>query len=147
MFRLRHYGWLLLLWRVGGFTLGGESGPRVGICQHKDCCRQWTHTQSLPETWQDLLPPDTQVQVEASGCLGECGQGPNVLLHAAGANDPVLVHGLSTPLDVAAALEQHFDMRVPSKLLAAVTVLDKARKGTSLQLYGYNIRVASKLVW
>ena len=146
--RRHNWDWRLLLLLpslVTGFHLFGNNGPRessstppkVQICQHKDCCRQWTLPQSsLAETLQDLLPPDVMLDVETTGCLSECGKGPNLvlLLHNHNNNtstspDPILLHGVTGPLHLATELEQHLGIRIPSKLLAAVTVLQKARQG------------------
>lgn len=128
----------------------------VRICQNKDCCRQWTLEQTLPETLQDLLPPDVSpaVQVQVTSCLSQCGKGPNVMMiikqqqpQDASSPTEVLLQGVDSPSALAAELQLFLGIRVPSKLLAAVTVMEKARKGTlyacTYILYGYNIRVAS----
>lgn len=126
-----------------GFSLGGGGGRpqhKVQICQNKDCCRQWTLTSTnLVETLQDLLPADDvmNVHIESTGCLSQCGKGPNIMMIFNDDDDdkkknrePVLLHAVGGPHQLAQELQHHFGVRIPSKLLAAVTVMDKARKGT-----------------
>lgn len=122
---------------IGGLSFGrsgggGNNNPRVQICQNKHCCQQWPHQQDLPNTLLDLLPPDVDVDIEVTGCLSECGKGPNMifLLHKKDRSS-VLLHAMNGPMHVAGELEDHFGIRVPSKLVAAVTVMDKASKGMS----------------
>ena len=146
---------LLVVWCCGilttttttAFALGSSSSSGLltaEICQNKDCCRQWTTTmtttQSLPETLQDLLPPDNLlaggVQIQVTGCLSQCGKGPNLVLHHDNnkdrkKSDSTLVHGVTSPVVLAQVLHEHWDIHVPSKLLAAVSVMEKARKGMS----------------
>lgn len=127
----------------------GLSSPRVvRVCQNKHCCRQWTHQQNLPETFLELLPPDVNgnngggcgiisnnnnIEIEVTGCLSECGKGPNLVLNYKKHEDPqqrqVFLQGMTGPIQLAQELQEHFGIRVPSKLLAAATVMDKARKG------------------
>jgi hypothetical protein len=147
---------LSVLPAAAAFSFGNRSAdPKVKVCQNKDCCRQWTFQQSLPETLQDLLPPDAKLDIEATSCLNQCGKGPNLTLHKADRSQ-VQLSGVSGPMHLAEELEEHFEVRVPSKLVAAVTVMEKAKKGmflarewwwtgsTALCNDGYNIRVASK---
>ena len=136
---------LLPMTATTAFHLGhnrGEQQPQpheVRICQNKDCCRQWTLAQNLPETVQDLLPPDAApVQVQATGCLSQCGKGPNLTMQnnnnnqngLASSSQQVMLHAVQGPMALAAELQEQLGIRVPSKLLASVTVMDKARKGT-----------------
>ena len=133
-----------------GFNLGNSNSNnnkpppphKVRICQNKDCCRQWTlEQQGLPETLQDLLPPDaaaagsSAVQVESTGCLSQCGKGPNLTMQNNHNNAPVMLHAVDGPVALARALQDELGIRVPSKLLAAVTVMEKARKGTYHTIY------------
>jgi hypothetical protein len=123
---------LCVLPAVAAFSFGNRAAdPKVKVCQNKDCCRQWTFQQSLPETLQDLLPPDAKVDIEATSCQSQCGKGPNLTLHKADRSQ-IHLQGVSGPMHVAEELEEHFDVRVPSKLVAAVTVMEKAKKGRFL---------------
>ena len=139
----------LLLSTTEAFNVFGSSSNNnnkqqpheVRICQNKDCCRQWTLEQTLPETLQDLLPPDVSpaVQVQVTSCLSQCGKGPNVMMiikqqqqaqDSSASSTEVLLQGVDSPSALAAELQLYLGIRVPSKLLAAVTVMEKARKGT-----------------
>ena len=146
------------------------SNKKVLVCQNKECCRKWSLSQSLPETILDLLPPPSTENsndnyndvVEISGCLSQCDKGPNVMLSSSSPSEPLsLRHGVQGPRQVAEALKEHWQMDVPSKLVAAVTVMNKARLGMyihgcmrtttfcffcscSFLGHGYNIRVASR---
>lgn len=123
---------LLFVWLVGSTVLGlpfGKTRPaKVLVCQNKDCCRQWPHQQGLPDTLQDLLPPHVDVSVEVTGCLSQCGKGPNIVLHKSDGSH-ITLNSMSGPMHLVVELEDHFEIRIPSKLVAAVTVMDKARKG------------------
>lgn len=49
---------------------------RVQVCQHTTCLKDGSA--ALLQTWQAL--PLSDVAVVASGCLGNCGNGPTVLV-------------------------------------------------------------------
>ena len=72
-----------------------------------------------------------QARHEATSCLNQCGKGPNLTLHKADRSQ-VQLSGVSGPMHLAEELEEHFEVRVPSKLVAAVTVMEKAKKGMFL---------------
>ena len=129
----------------------------VRTCQNKDCCKQWTLTyQGLPEVLQDLLTPEIapRVHVEGTGCLSLCGKGPNMELQSNQQSSAFTLNGMSGSMSLALELEERLEIEVPSKLIAAVTVLEKAAKGESMKCPccsmfitfhgpGCNIRVAN----
>lgn len=121
---------------VIAFSFGGKQTPtphKVRVCQNKDCCRQWKHAQNLPETLQDLLPPDANVEMEVSGCLSQCGKGPNLMVqnnnNHQGGSSQTIVQGVTGPLSLVDELQDQLGISVPSKLVAAVTVMEKATRG------------------
>lgn len=102
----------------------------VQVCQNKDCCKRWSMTyQRLPEILQDLLPPDvaSRVEVETTGCFSLCGKGPNICMKKSGSQE-VYLNGITGPMTLADDLEEHLSIKIPSKLVAAVTVMEKAQK-------------------
>jgi hypothetical protein len=122
---------------------------RIQVCQNKDCRQRWSLQTPLPEVVHDLLSAGnvastTHVpfRVESTGCLSQCGQGPNVcVINASGdsgaavaaaagtTGSEVYLNGLSTPIAVVSQLEDALSTSIPSKLLAAVTVLERAQNG------------------
>jgi NADH:ubiquinone oxidoreductase subunit E len=100
----------------------------IQVCQNKDCCQRWKLQTPLPDVLHDLLLLENseRVQMETTSCLGQCGKGPNVCV-----NGEVYLRGLCDAVTVAAQLESLISIPVPSKLLAAVNVLEKAQTGTS----------------
>lgn len=75
----------------------------------------------------DLLGP--KVAIESTGCLGQCQHGPNICLKG---KDELIMNDISNPTAAVAHLEAFASIEVPSKLLAAVNVLEKAKQGMCL---------------
>jgi len=102
----------------------------IQVCQNKDCCQRWSMSyEQLPEILQDLLPPDVRdsVQVETSSCLSNCGKGPNMAVKRVGSKG-FFLNGITGPMILRDELEERMDIKIPSKLVAAVTVIEKAQK-------------------
>jgi hypothetical protein len=113
----------------------GNSSPkvRIQVCQNKDCCSRWSGSGSLVDALQDLIPPESVtagVTVEATGCLSRCGTGPNVCLKLAGSPDTQL-HEVENAVAASVKLQTATagSIQLPPKLLAAVSVMEKAQKG------------------
>eukprot|EP00977_Amphora_coffeiformis_P027316 scaffold34603_cov212-Amphora_coffeaeformis.AAC.9 len=124
--------WIALLLLLSAAPATRGLSFKIQVCQNKDCCRQWKHPQNLPETLQDLLPPDAApVEVEITGCLSQCGKGPNLVLHNSGASSSQLVQGVVGPLQLADELQDYMGIHVPSKLVAAATVMEKATRASA----------------
>jgi len=116
-------------------AVGLSSSSKVRVCQNRDCCRQWKHPQNLPETLQDLLSPDADsVEVEITGCLSQCGKGPNLLIthsdSGTSSSSSQLVQGVTDPVLLSNELKDRLGIRVSSKLVAAVTVMGRATQGS-----------------
>jgi len=146
MVRYRYLLSVLLLFPV---VLSWSNSPktRVQVCQNKDCCQRWTLSTPLPETLQDLLPPKADsVEIESTGCLSQCGKGPNLCIKTK--MQEQCVHGVINAAMLAVQLGE-VDGKVPSKLLAAVNVMEKAQKGKQYiqkRLTAAFFRVARKFV-
>lgn len=113
---------------IASMSLPSSSPLQVSVCQNKDCCSRWKHTTPLPEVLSDMLGGDAHTEVATTSCLGQCGNGPNVCVHAPKLGDMYL-RGLEDATMAAAHLEALTDVQIPSKLLAAVNVLEKAQRG------------------
>lgn len=97
---------------------------QIQVCQNKSCCKGWKHSVPLPEVMRDLLGPD--VAIESTGCQGQCQNGPNICLKQ---KEELMLNDISNPTTAAAHVEAFSSIEIPSKLLAAVNVLEKAKRG------------------
>lgn len=102
------------------------SVPHIQVCQNKDCCQRWRHQTPLPDVLTDLL--QDAVTIETTSCLSQCGKGPNLSVRTAKGEEQL--HKIDNPTVAVAVLEEALAVKVPSKLLAAVNVLEKAQTGT-----------------
>ena len=103
----------------------------IQVCQNKDCCQRFEGSTNLVRTLYDLLPPSTakDVKIESSGCLSQCGKGPNMSVQKNG-KEKILVHGVKDAASAAVELELSCSITPNPTLLAAVNVMEKAQKGT-----------------
>jgi predicted metal-binding protein len=109
---------------------------KILVCQNKDCCQRWTGVAaSLPETLLDLLSDyDTTkrqgIEVETTSCLSKCGKGPNICITRNHPGADCYLHQVTNPTAAAIEIESSFsDVTVHSKLLAAVSCMEKSVKG------------------
>ena len=98
----------------------------IQVCQNKDCCQRWRHQTPLPDVLADLL--GDSVSVETTSCLSQCGKGPNLCVRNS-KGEELQLQRIDSPTIAAAVLEESLGQKIPSKLLAAVNVLEKAHKG------------------
>lgn len=119
----------------------GASGPRrraaaavvraakseLRICQGKVCTKQGS--KALLKFAQDLGLHE--LEVNPCGCLGNCGNGPNIVLLP----QEVVLHHVATPTDVAEVLRWQLRLEVPPALL----------KATELRLAGNALAVDGDL--
>jgi len=75
-----------------------ESSRRVLVCQNRTCCKQGAA--KVLAAFQKLSP--SEIEVVASSCLGQCGNGPMVLVLP----EEVWYSAVSES-EVAAITEQH----------------------------------------
>ena len=74
---------LLLLPAALSFGTASQKSCVVKICHNKDCTKKGGG-ETLRTVFRDLIPPTTsktdhiQLNIESSGCLSQCGKGPNV---------------------------------------------------------------------
>ena len=95
----------------------------IQVCQNKDCCQRFQgKALTLVETMQCL---GSKFQIESSGCLSQCGKGPNVLI-----NKEVHHHQVENVHSAAAILDMADDATpIHPTLVAAIKVLERAHQG------------------
>jgi len=81
----------------------------------------------------NLIPPteevsSTLIQLEASGCLSECGEGPNVEVVVPDGRSSILYKGINDADSARDLLKDACDILVPPILVAAVNVMARADK-------------------
>jgi (2Fe-2S) ferredoxin len=121
---------------------GGSTGKSyiVKVCQSKTCMQQHhggsaASSRSLVQLIQDLIPPpkmqqqNIKISVESSGCLSQCGYGPNLVVAGEGKKNETLYNHVNSPQAVAVILQDVCGIQVPKILLAASDVMRKAELG------------------
>jgi hypothetical protein len=100
----------------------------IQVCQNKDCCKRYkTQSMNLVHTIYNLLPPSSDIHVEATGCLSQCQKGPNIaIIKDNSQEEPTIYNDISDHFCAAAVLP----IDPPPTLLTAVSVMEKAEKGT-----------------
>ncbi|KAL9180286.1 hypothetical protein ACHAXT_008256 [Thalassiosira profunda] len=102
----------------------------IKICHNKDCTKR-RGGEMLLTTFRDLLPPDTsEVVVESSGCLSQCGKGPNVCCIDADGKEK-LYFGVDDATTASAVLDVATGGDYPINLLVAATSIAEAERTTS----------------
>ena len=116
-------------------VLGLQQPTVISVCQNKACCQRWKLKTPLPDTLHDLIinnNNENQVTIDVSSCLGQCDKGPNLRIASGGTE--VYCNGIDDPIGLITLLDDTLSMTVSSKLLAAVTVFEKAQTGTYARL-------------
>jgi len=110
-----------------------QAATRIKVCQNKDCTRrfqQFDSSGNLVQTFSDLLPPSShKVTVESTGCLGNCGKGPNVAISNGGSEK--IYGAVDDGLMASAILEVGGGIISPDKLVIAVEGLARVSRVTS----------------
>lgn len=106
--------------------------PSIQVCQNKDCCKRWRHHTPLPDVLSDLL--GSTVSIETTSCLSQCGKGPNLCVQNQ-KGEEVQLHEIDSPTVAVAVLQDTLQQKIPSKLLAAVNVLEKAYSGKDIDSF------------
>lgn len=102
---------------------------QIQVCQNKFCCKAWHHKTPLPDVLHDLLGSEGVIDA-TTACFSQCQNGPNICVKRKNEPDKML-YGIWDPTTAAAHLEALASIEIPSKILAAVNVLEKAERGTS----------------
>ncbi|GHP08581.1 hypothetical protein PPROV_000731800 [Pycnococcus provasolii] len=97
----------------------------VRVCSNKTCRKQ-TSAQTLA-LMTDAAPLD--IHVDSCGCLGNCGNGPNVLVLNRETSEETVVNHVSTPAQAAKLLASLTSIDVSfEQILAAMEVMGEVRK-------------------
>ena len=95
------------------------SQPQIRVCQNKHCLKA---NPSLLQTISQLTSPK---QVETSGCLSHCDDGPNIEIIESDGTSQVL-NGLVDATTASVLLEQALeDSSFPKVLIAASKVIER----------------------
>ena len=90
---------------------------RVRVCQNKHCKKRYAN---LKQCISQLLP---EAEVESSGCLSHCNEGPNIEVENRGR--ATVLNGIQDVTTAAVLLEQNMEMSIPKILLAASKILEQ----------------------
>lgn len=121
-------------------TSSSASSPQhiVKICQNKDCRKRFSPRApdgSLVDVVRDLFPSSSDntnnIAVESSGCLSQCGRGPNVCVVEADSGKERLFFGVDSASTAAAILDVSCDYDPPVDLILAADKISKAQIGKS----------------
>ena len=122
-------------------TLSLSQGPittRIKVCQNKDCQKRFhkfSQTETLVQTFSDIIPPSasSNVAIESTGCLSQCGNGPNVSISGSvsgGEQTEKIFGGVDGALMASAVLEVGGGIGSPDLLLIAAEAIAKSTRGT-----------------
>lgn len=104
----------------------------IKICHNKDCVKRGGG-ETLLNTFRDLLPGGFNsaapcVTIESSGCLSQCGNGPNVFAVGSDGKEK-LYFGVEDPTTASAVLDVATGQEYPINLLVAATSILEAEHG------------------
>lgn len=104
---------------------------KIQVCQNKDCCQRWKLKTPLPDILHDLLG-SKNVSIETTSCFSQCDKGPNlcVSIGSGSQSSEVYMNDVKDVISLVTQLDETVSIDIPSKLLAAVNVFEKALSGT-----------------
>jgi len=110
----------------------------IKICHNKDCAKKGGG-EALLDTFRDLLPAPSAgesvatspgLSIESSGCLSQCGKGPNVLVVDKDDTEK-MYFGVEDPTTASAVIDVATGEDYPINLLVAATYISQAEHATS----------------
>lgn len=108
----------------------------VKICHNKDCTKKGGG-ELLRTVFRDLIPPTSktdhiQLNIESSGCLSQCGKGPNVCVASNNGNDEKMFFNIKDAIDASAVLDVAIpEANFPIELLVAASSIRQAEHASS----------------
>jgi len=125
------------VWAFSGKSPTSSAQHIVKICQNKDCRKRFSPRApdgSLVDTIKDLLPSSSSdntgnIAIESSGCLSQCGKGPNLCVVEADSGKERLFYGVDSASTAAAILDVACDYDPPVDLIMAADKISKAQIG------------------
>lgn len=109
-----------------------QSIQKIQVCQNKDCCQRWKLKTPLPDILNDLFGSQ-RFLIETTSCFSQCDKGPNLCVSISGSgsqSSEVYLNDVKDVISLVTLLDEAVSIDVPSKLLAAVNVFEKALSGT-----------------
>ena len=102
-------------------------GTHIKVCHNKDCCKKGGGD-NLLNTFRDLVPSDNnQLIIESTGCLSQCGKGPNVCVVKNNGSDEKMYYNIKDALDASAVLDVATpEVEYPIELLVAASNIHQA---------------------
>lgn len=127
--------------RAKAFSSPTPKQCTVKVCHNKDCTKKGGG-EPLLNTFRDLLPPDvarTRVSIETSGCLSQCGKGPNVCVvtsfegggGVSGEGAEKLYFGVKDATEASALLDVSTGEEYDINFLVAATVILQSENASS----------------
>jgi (2Fe-2S) ferredoxin len=103
---------------------------KIQVCQNKDCCQRWKLKTPLPDILHDLFGRYSFV-IETTSCFSQCDKGPNLCVSIGSGSQAseVYLNDVTDMISLVTQLDETVSIDVPSKLLAAVNVFEKALSG------------------
>jgi (2Fe-2S) ferredoxin len=107
---------------------------KIQVCQNKDCCSRWKLKTPLPDVLHDLVDTSdsycgVKVSIETTSCLSQCDQGPNLCVKTNDQLSDMYFNGIQDVVALVTQLDEKLSITIPSKILAAVNVFEKAQSG------------------
>ena len=127
---------LLLLPSASSFGTSPKKKCVIKICHNKDCTKKGGG-ERLRNVFKDLIPPastndDIQLDIERSGCLSQCGKGPNVCVGKNNGSDEQMFFNIKDALDASAVLDVAItEAQFPIELLVAASTIHEAEYTSS----------------
>lgn len=128
---------LLLLPAAISFGTSSQKSCVVKICHNKDCTKKGGG-EMLRTVFRDLIPPPTsktdhiQLNIESSGCLSQCGKGPNVCVVNNNGNDEKMFFNIKDAIDASAVLDVALsEANFPIELLVAASTIRQAEHAST----------------
>lgn len=110
-------------------ALVAQNNVLIKVCHHKDCVKKGGG-EPLLNTFRDLMGKSSCATLESSGCLSQCGQGPNVFVIDSDGKEK-LYFGVGDPTTASALLDVAMNQEYPINFLVAATSIVEAERSNS----------------
>mmetsp|Transcript_22237 Transcript_22237/g.34910 ORF Transcript_22237/g.34910 Transcript_22237/m.34910 type:complete len:239 (-) Transcript_22237:1110-1826(-) len=132
MFLLPLLPLLLLFPSASSFGTSPQKKCIIKICHNKDCCKKGGGDKLL-STFRDLVPfHNTQLDIQSTGCLSQCGKGPNICVVGKNGGDEKIYYNVKDALDASAVLDVATpEIEYPIELLVAASNIHQAEHTAS----------------
>ena len=101
----------------------------IKVCHHKDCVKRGGGERLL-NTFRDLTGKSSCLTLESSGCLSQCGKGPNVFVIDSDGKEK-LYFSVDDPTTASAVLDVATSQEYPINFLVAATSIVEAELSNS----------------